>query len=153
MSFMTEHMTQGAHLLRHIQVGDWLQSRSHKNTGFLAVSILAAKGCVNLESLKVAGSLGSFYMNRWTAEQRSVPMQERVARRVYREFYPWLEAVGRASGSMYKGLDVLDIGYATWNRTSANRKPNSGKNQEEEQAALKAAYIKSLKKLIRENWK
>lgn len=153
MSFMSECTPQAAALIRHIKVKDWLQTRSHKNVGFLAISLLAAKGCVNLESLKIAGSLGYFHTNSWASDQRSIPMHERVARKVYREFYPWLEAVGRVSGNMYEGLAVLNIGNATWNYISPSWRTKNDQSQEEEKkTALKAAYTKALKKLIRDNW-
>lgn len=75
-------------------------------------------------------------------------IHDRVARKVYKDFHPWLEMVGRAKGNMYEGLRALDIGDATWLRSSAHSKMGN----EEEARCLQEAYEKSLKKLIRENW-
>lgn len=84
----------------------------------------------------------------WRPKGRAMEIHDRVARKVYRAFYPWLETVGRAKGNRYEGLKVLDIGNATWRGTSAHPKLDNG----EEEKSLKAAYEKSLKKLIRTNW-
>lgn len=75
-------------------------------------------------------------------------IHDRVARKVYRDFFPWLETVGRAKENMYEGLRVLDIGDATWHSSSARPKLDD----EEQARCLNEAYEKSLKKLIRENW-
>lgn len=141
MNFMSECKPQTAEHIRHIDILRWLQTRSRKNVGFLAISMLAAKGAVNLQSLRVAGSLGYFSPSHWRDQRRCMTVHDRVARKVYKDFYPWLEAVGRTSGYMYQALAVLDIGHATWASSTY-------KWDEDERGNVKAPYEKALKKLI-----
>lgn len=148
MNFMSECTPQAAAFIRHIEVLDWVQTRSRKNIGYLAISILAAKGTVNLESFVISGSLGRFMQFAWREPSRMMDIHDRVARKVYKDFYPWLEMLGRAKGNMYEGLKVLDIGDATWHTSSARSKLDD----EESARLLKSSYEKSLKQLIRQNW-
>lgn len=149
IGFMSECTPRAGGLIRNIEILQWLKTRSRKNIGFLAISLLAAKGCVNLNSLEVADALGWFHTyGGLGSERKNQAIHDRVARKVYSDFYPWLEAVGRASGNMYKGLSVLDIGVATWQRSSASAYLDG----QEKEASLISAYHKALKKLIRENW-
>lgn len=148
MNFMSECTPQAAAFIRHIEVLDWVQTRSRKNVGYLAISILAAKGTVNLESFVISGTLGHFIQYAWKEPDRMMEIYDRVARKVYKDFYPLLELLGRAKGNVYEGLKVLDIGDATWHTTSAR----SELNDENSARVLKNSYEKSLKKLIRQNW-
>lgn len=140
MNFVSECTPRTAALLRHVEVVRWEHTRTQKQVAFLAMSMLATKGCVNLESLKIAWSLRYI----WRASR---PIHELVARKVYRDLYPWLDAVGKASGNMYKGLTALNIGDEIWKRSS-----NLQHLQAREADLAAAAYHKELKKLIRENW-
>lgn len=148
MNFMSGCTPQAASLIRHIEVLQWLQTRSRKNVGFLATSMLAAKGCTNLQSLVIAGSLGWFHSYSWRRPDRAREIYDRVASKVYKDFYPWLETVGIEKGNLYEGVRVLDIEDVNWR----NARTGSDKDNGKAARSFKAAYEKSLKKLIRENW-
>lgn len=149
IAFISESSPQAAGLIRHIKVLHWLKTRARKNLGFLAMSLLAAQGCVNLSSLEVADSIGWFCgTSSWRPRSDFYAVHSQVARRVYSDFYPWLEAMGRASGDIYKGLSVLDIGTETWKRSYLPWRLDG----QDKKKALILAYHKALKKLIRENW-
>lgn len=111
--------------------------------------MLAAKRCMNLQSLVISGSLGWFHDYAWRRPDRAREIYDRVASKVYKDFYPWLETLGRAKGNMYEGLKVLDIGDANWQNSRTKSNVEEWKLEE---ASFKAAYEKSLKKLIRKNW-
>jgi hypothetical protein len=112
MAFASLLSPRTAKLIRHIEVRDWNLTRSRKSMGFIAMSMLAAKGVTNLEKLHINCTIGYFRSYRRT-EQEATSVSKRVARKIYRDCFLWLETVGRAKllegESRWAGIDVLDV--------------------------------------------
>lgn len=105
-AFAAQLSPSTAKLVRHIELCSWGTSRSRKNCGYMAMTLLGAKGVTNLEILNLNCSLGYDYSyNRNEGEAPRI--MKRLARKVYRDFYVWLEAVGHSSGEWDKGVRVL----------------------------------------------
>ncbi|KAF2472720.1 uncharacterized protein BDR25DRAFT_341597 [Lindgomyces ingoldianus] len=109
MAFASQLSSMTARLLRHIKVQLWISTRSRKSTGFSAMAMLAAKGATELETMHINCSIGHFWSYSWRDKSREQKVPKRVARKVYRECYLWLEAVGRAKGDLRAGVEVLRL--------------------------------------------
>lgn len=112
ISFATQLSPRTAKLLRHIEIRSWGMTRSRKTRGYMAMAMLAAKGVTNLEVLKINCSIGWFHSwSRWRrgGNPREIPIPKRVARKLYRDCHPWLEAMGTASGDYLRGVEILQL--------------------------------------------
>ena len=116
--------------------------------GYLGMTLLAAKGAFNLERLHINCSLGYFHSWAWRNSNRAQPLPKRVARKVYRDCYPWLEAVGvhRATNpegelnEMHAGIDILEINERNFGPDTVSEKEREETHRE---------YRKELRKLVR----
>ena len=143
MAFASLLSPRTAKLIRHIEVRDWNLTRSRKSMGFIAMSMLAAKGVTNLEKLHINCTIGYFSSYRRT-EQEATSVSKRVARKIYRDCFLWLETVGRAKllegESRWAGIDMLDV-----NEDNFQQYFSSTDASEEG----KMAFKKELKRLLR----
>jgi hypothetical protein len=98
-----------ATLLRDITITSWCSSNSHKSVNLPAMALLAARGATNLTRLSLDCNLG--YYVTWSHQPRgkTTPITKRVARKIFRDCYHWLIAVGEAKGDPYAALDVLKV--------------------------------------------
>jgi hypothetical protein len=73
------------------------------------MTLLAARGATNLTRLSLDCNLG--YYVTWSHQRRgkTIPIAKRVARKIFRDCYHWLVAVGEAKGDPYAALDVLKV--------------------------------------------
>jgi hypothetical protein len=72
------------------------------------MSILAI--ATNLEKLNIACSVGYFRYYGWRQSRgKSTECAVRVARKVFRDCHPWLEAVGLAKGDITAGIEMITI--------------------------------------------
>lgn len=125
-----------AKLIRSIEIRHWGLTRSRKTRGYTAMSMLAAKGVTNLESLYINCTLG-WFRNYSYSSRELAPLPKRVAKKAYRDCHLWLEAVGVAHGDMYKGVNVLRV-----NPEYLNYGPSEEEDTE--------VFQKELKRLLRE---
>jgi len=98
-----------AAMLRDITITSWCSSNSHKSVNLPAMALLAARGGTNLTRLNLDCSLGYFHTWSYRPRAKTTPISKRVARKIFRDCYHWLVAVGEAKGDPYAGLDVLKI--------------------------------------------
>ncbi|ORY18937.1 hypothetical protein BCR34DRAFT_258853 [Clohesyomyces aquaticus] len=118
MNFASRLSPRTALLLRNIRIQNWISTRSRKSTRFAAMAVLAAKGATNLEGFHIENRIGWFstgWSSRTAEREQKIP--KRVARQVYRDCYPWLEAVMAAKGADF-AIDVLGISeenFQYWN--------------------------------------
>ncbi|PSN70496.1 hypothetical protein BS50DRAFT_488573 [Corynespora cassiicola Philippines] len=111
ISFTSHLSPRTAKLIRHMEIRTWGNTRTRKNRGFLAMTMLGAKGVTNLEVLRISCALDHFYSSSWGRNKgQHVPIPKRVAKKAYRDCHVWLEAVAVASGDYLKGADILQLG-------------------------------------------
>ncbi|KAF2191767.1 hypothetical protein K469DRAFT_746204 [Zopfia rhizophila CBS 207.26] len=103
MAFASHLSPMSARLLRHIEIRIWISTRSRKSMGFAAMAMLAAKGATNINRLHINCEIGRFWSYCWREKARQQKVPKRVARKVYRECYLWLEAVGMKKGDARAG--------------------------------------------------
>ncbi|CAG8958775.1 hypothetical protein HYFRA_00011725 [Hymenoscyphus fraxineus] len=92
-------------LLRDITIVNWCHSRSFKNINHSAMVLLALT--TDLERLNIEGLTGYLFPRRSSLICRRFEIH--VARDVYRDCYPWLEAVGRSKGDRFAGIGILHL--------------------------------------------
>lgn len=109
LDFVAALTPRCASLLRDITIMSWCSSNSHKSVNLPAMALLAARGVTNLTRLNLDCSLDYFRDWSYTGRGKTTPVPKRVARKVFRDCYHWLIAVGEAKGDPYAALDVLKI--------------------------------------------
>jgi hypothetical protein len=109
LTFLNQIGPQNASMLRELTIQGWCSSRSHKSINYPAMSLLAI--ATNLEKLNIACSVGYFrYYGGWRYSRgKTTECAVRVARKVYRDCHPWLEAVGRTRGDITAGIGMIAI--------------------------------------------
>ena len=109
LDFVAALTPRCATLLRDITIMSWCTSNSHKSVNLPAMTLLAARGVTNLTRLNIDCNLGYFRNWSYRRREQATPIPKRVARKVFRDCYHWLIAVGEAKGDPYAALDVLKI--------------------------------------------
>jgi hypothetical protein len=95
-SFMVDIGPQAAKLLTHVTLRSWIYGRSmQKGYNHSAFSMLAS--ATNIKKLRIEA------FTHWREEPHW------VARQLYRDGFPWLEAVGAAKGKLDAALDLLEL--------------------------------------------
>jgi hypothetical protein len=137
-----------AKLIRNIEILDWNLTRSRKSMGFTAMTMLAAKGVTNLEKVSISCPIGSFWSWRRSNEEQANKVPKRVARKVYRDCFLWLETVGRAKllegTSRWAGIDVLEISAENYREALV-----PGQSEEDAWEEADIIFRKELKRLLR----
>ncbi|KAJ4305109.1 hypothetical protein N0V90_000639 [Kalmusia sp. IMI 367209] len=142
-AFAATLSSRTAKLLTSIEILTWGLTRSRRTRGYVAMAMLAAKGVTNLTRLFINCEMGYFDSYSWRNSRRSTPVPKRIAKKVYRDCHLWLEAVGTASGDLYKGVDILKLNGEMFDR-------GSGATMEELEDEQVNMYKKELKRLLRE---
>jgi hypothetical protein len=136
-----------AKLISHIEVLNWNLTRSRKSMGFTAMTMLAAKGVTNLKKLQISCAVGNFWSWRQD-EERARKVPKRVARKIYRDCFLWLETVGRAKllegASRWAGIDALEISEKNYREALQAGKPVKDVLEEAD-----SMFKKELKRLLR----
>jgi hypothetical protein len=150
MSFASLLSPRTAKLIRHIEIQNWNLTRSRKTMAFTAMAMLAVKGVTNLEKLHINCRIG-YFSSYCRNEERATLVPKRVARKIYRDCFLWLETVGRAKllegESRWAGIDVLDIyednyqGYFSYQQPTTKTEDMLGKAE--------TMFKKELKRLLR----
>lgn len=112
------------------------------------MSMLAAKGVTNLTNLHINCSMGFFYSRRSWRTPTGIQWKEtspakKIARKVYRDCYLWLEAMGSCYGDLYKGLEVL--------RLNGNMFVGREETWENVKDEDKVMYQEELRRLLRQS--
>ena len=107
--FLAQLTPRCASMLRNINIHSWGPSRGVKGVNFSAMFLLAVSGATNLERLTFDFALSSSFVYYGCRGGSAPPGPERLARMVYRNCYPWLDAVAAAKGDRNAGVDVLKM--------------------------------------------
>jgi hypothetical protein len=107
LSFLNQIGTQNASVLREITIQGWCSSRSHKSINHPAMSMLATT--TSLQKLNLDCNLGWFRSGYWRQNRKTTECAVRVARKVFRDCHPWLEAIGRAKCDVVAAVDMIHI--------------------------------------------
>jgi hypothetical protein len=97
-SFMVDICPRVAARLKHIDLMNWVHARGHKSYNHTCFTALMP--AINLVSFNTHGYL------------RCGESAKHIAIQMYRDAFPWLEAVGRAKGRIDAGVDVFNISCA-----------------------------------------
>jgi hypothetical protein len=154
VSFLAQLTPRCAQMLRHLEIRCWTSTRARKSMGYLAMVLLASKGAFNLETIDLHCSLGYFTDVSYFHQRKSKPVALQLAGKVYRDCYPWLEAMGSHKlaidegnmDDMYAGIEIIkvhDMNFKNYN----NR--DDGEEVGEEK---KRMYRKEMRKLVRCSW-
>lgn len=115
-AFMINLGPTSASHLRIMRLKGWGRGRTTKayNNACFAVLIWATK----LEKFYIDSSYGWYRQAKGTAYQ------------IYRDAFPWLEAVGHAKGKFDAALEILDMGGVDSGRTSLSLAQYEGRRKE-----------------------
>jgi hypothetical protein len=111
LSFLNQIGRQHTHLLREISIKEWCSGRAHRSINFPAMTLLAT--ATNLEVLDMDCALG-YFSSYYGRQKQSIP--NRVARKTFRDCYPWLEAIGKAKGKPDAAIDMVRIHESNFRR-------------------------------------
>lgn len=147
LDFTTMMSPRTAGMLRDITILTWCGSRAQKCVNYPAMALLAAVGVVNLERLDLDCRLGNFWYWAYPRNGRDVKAAGiRLARKVYRDCYPWLYAVGAAKGDIdgaFKVLRICDDNFGP------RYHHNENEDREKHMNEAKAVFETELKRLMR----
>lgn len=146
-SFAARLSPRTARLLRHIEICIWTSTRTRKNRGYAAMAMLAAKGVTELETLHINCTMGYFHSYSWRNSRKEQAIPKRVARKVYRECYDWLEVMGGTHGDYARGVEVLRVRDDNLEGWLNSDKSGNGTQDEKMEAGLKM-YRKELLRLV-----
>jgi hypothetical protein len=114
--------------------------------GYLGMVLLAAKGAVNVEKIYVQCNIGYFCSWRWR-RNRSTDAAKSVARKVYREFFPFFDAMVSHKMNTADGADVVPDVLDMLKIKKSNFDNITEFEQDPE--AIYTVYRKELRRLIR----
>ncbi|ORY17127.1 hypothetical protein BCR34DRAFT_671412 [Clohesyomyces aquaticus] len=123
-SFLANIGPRAALLIKDITIGSWQYSRGmHKAYNHACFALLA--NATNIEHLKLDCWLGTGSQPKW------------VARQIYRDGFPWLEAMASAKGKLDAAVDVIEIrndnfsgrGWRSRSQVSAEKDAEDFKNE------------------------
>ena len=143
LSFLNQIGPEYSSLLRDITIREWCAGRAHRSINFPAMTLLAYAS--DLRRLNIACAVGYFYSYSWRTGG-SKPVGHRVARKIFRDCYPWLEAVGRAKGKLDAAVEVLEISDANFTQ-GFSRVNNSAESMSVEEH--KSMFHGELRKLLK----
>ncbi|KAF2416196.1 hypothetical protein EJ08DRAFT_703714 [Tothia fuscella] len=106
LTFLNQIGPRHAEMLRNLTIKSWCDSRSHQAINFPAMAVLAY--ATNLERLNIACAVGYFRHYGWRTG-KSVAIALKVARKIYRDCYPWLESIGRTKKDVTAGVALLEV--------------------------------------------
>jgi hypothetical protein len=140
LNFMSQIGPRHAALLRDVTICMWCTSRAHRSMNFPAMSLFAA--AVNIEHLRIPGRLGWFWSSRSGKDEAA----KRLARKVFRDCYPWMMAFGREKGDYTAAVDVIELGDWNFHRQYFQRTLDD--NEANALKADKETYRTELRRLL-----
>jgi len=133
-NFASTMTPRTAAMLRNITVAFWCHTAAHRQMNYAAMTLLAAVGAVHLDRLNLDCRLRPYGASG-----------DLVARRVYRDCYSWILAVGVAKAENLAALDMLQMGDVNFHAWQDQRPPEMRKADIEKNRKL---FQKELKRLI-----
>jgi hypothetical protein len=106
LAFLNQIGSKHIKMLREVTIKEWCGGRAHKSINFPALALLAP--ATQLRRLNIACRVGYYSSYGWRTGKRQ-EIAHRVARKVFRDCYPFLEAFGRAKGNVAAAVDLIDI--------------------------------------------
>jgi hypothetical protein len=94
VSFIGQLSPRLGPLLRSLEILYWRSTRADRRMNALGMELLAAKQAFNIQKLYLNCSVTHFTSAGWRQPKLANSIPKRLARRVYQECHPWLEAVG-----------------------------------------------------------
>ena len=104
-------------MVRDLTIRQWCGGRAHKSTNFPALAMLAP--ATELRRLNIACEIGYFSSWSWRGGRKQ-EIAHRVARKVFRDCYPFLEAYGRAKNDATAGVGLIEIEEANFRGASVD---------------------------------
>lgn len=106
LAWLNQIGPQHIKMLRDLTINQWCQGRAHRSINFPALAMLTP--ATGLRRLNIACSIGYFSSYGWRTGKRQ-EIAHRVARKVFRDCYPFLEAIGRAKGDIAAAVELVEI--------------------------------------------
>lgn len=115
--------------------------------GYLGLALLAAKEAINIEKIEIKCMMGNHGAWRWRNVSQAHAASKSIARRIYRECYPWFDfAIGHGLGGHETEDPVPSIiNMIKIDECNFREVPDYKKDSEE----IQRVYRKELRKLIR----
>jgi hypothetical protein len=111
LSFLNQIGHQHTSMLRKISIKEWCSGRAHRSINFPAMTLLAS--ATNLELLDIDCAMG-YFSSYYGRKKQSVP--NRVARKAFRDCYPWFEAIGKVKGNADAAVDMIRVHESNFGR-------------------------------------
>jgi hypothetical protein len=121
LAFLTQIGAAHIKMLRDITINQWCGGRAHKSINFPAINLLSP--ATELRRLNIACSIGYFSSYSWR-NGRTQEIPHRVARKVFRDCYPFLETYGKAKGDMQAAVDMIEIDEYNFSHSTQEIKQN-----------------------------
>ncbi|KAF2873814.1 hypothetical protein BDV95DRAFT_567806 [Massariosphaeria phaeospora] len=117
-SFLVDIGPRAATYLKHVTLVHWGPANRSMHKGYNHSSFAMLALATNLNKFRVEGTI------TWGNEGKQ------VARQMYRDGFPWLEAVGAAKGRLDAAVDVIELceGNFSRNTSQASRTTHLEKN-------------------------
>lgn len=115
LAWLNQIGPQHIKMLRELKINQWCGGRAHKSINFPALAMLTP--ATELRRLHIACSVGYFSSYGWRNGKKQ-DIAHRVARKVFRDCYPYLEAYGRVKGDMAAGVDLVEIDEYNFSHSS-----------------------------------
>lgn len=117
LAWLTQIGPRHIKMLREITVNQWCGGRAHKSINFPAIAMLTP--ATQLQRLNIACSIGYFSSYSWR-NGRKQEIAHRVARKVFRDCYPFLEAYAQAKDDVDAAVDLVTIDQDNFSMASGN---------------------------------
>jgi hypothetical protein len=111
LSFLNQIGRQHTSMLREVSIKKWCSGRAHRSINFPAMTLLAS--ATNLELLDIDCAFG-YFSSYYGRKKQSIP--NRVARKAFRDCYPWFEAIGKEKGKADAAVEMIQIHESNFGR-------------------------------------
>ena len=115
LAWLNQIGPQHIKMVRDLTIRQWCGGRAHKTINFAALAMLAP--ATELRRFNIDCQIGYFSSWGWrNGKKQEIP--HRVARKVFRDCYPFLEAFGKAKGDMSAAVELIAIDQYNFNEGS-----------------------------------
>ena len=128
LAWLNQIGSQHIKMLRDLTINQWCGGRAHKSINFPALAMLIP--ATGLRRLNIACTVGYFSSYGWRNGKKQ-EIAHRVARKVFRDCYPFLEAVGRAKGDMAAAVKLVVIDEHNFSQASGDTETELASFQKE----------------------
>jgi hypothetical protein len=120
LAFLNQIRAKHVRMLRHVTIMQWCGGRAHKSINFPAIAMLSS--ATELRRLSIACKVGYFSTYSW-GNGKKQEIAHRVARKIFRDCYPFLEAYGSVKGDPVAGVDLIEIDDSNFSDSAAAMEP------------------------------